>query len=96
MASMINHLQKALRHHAPMIHFRYGVNHTDTHSTDQTSNQSKNATPSSSSSSSSSTNNQSKKIQTPATLEFSQTPNKYRRRPLTQDEIDLVTVGGFT
>jgi len=25
-------------------------------------------------------------------LEFSQTPKKYRRRPLTQDEIDLFTV----
>lgn len=27
-----------------------------------------------------------------AALEFNQTPKKYRRRPLTQDEIDLVTV----
>jgi len=41
---------------------------------------------------SSSTTNQSKSTQKSAPLEFSQTPKKYRRRPLTQDEIDLVTV----
>jgi len=35
---------------------------------------------------------QSKTGQKSAPLEFSQTPKKYRRRPLTQDEIDLVTV----
>ncbi len=35
---------------------------------------------------------QSKAGQKSASLEFSQTPKKYRRRPLTQDEIDLVTV----
>ena len=34
----------------------------------------------------------SKSGQKTPTLEFSQTPKKYRRRPLTQDEIDLVTV----
>jgi hypothetical protein len=41
---------------------------------------------------SSSTTNQLKSIQKSASLEFFQTPKKYRRRPLTQDEIDLVTV----
>ncbi len=35
---------------------------------------------------------QSKVSQKSASFEFSQTPNKYRRRPLTQDEIDLVAV----
>ncbi len=39
-----------------------------------------------------STTNQLKSIQKSASLEFFQTPKKYRRRPLTQDEIDLVTV----
>ena len=37
-------------------------------------------------------NNQSKSSELSTTLEFSQTPQKYRRQPLTQDEIDLVTV----
>jgi hypothetical protein len=36
--------------------------------------------------------NQSKSTKKSTPLEFSQTPKKYRRRPLTQDEIDLVTV----
>jgi len=40
----------------------------------------------------SSPTNPSKSTQKSATLEFSQVPKKYRRRPLTQDEIDLVTV----
>ncbi len=39
-----------------------------------------------------STTNQLKSTKTSTSLEFSQTPKKYRRRPLTQDEIDLVTV----
>lgn len=28
------------------------------------------------------------------TLEFFETPMRFRRRPLTQEEIDLVTIGG--
>lgn len=35
---------------------------------------------------------ESKVSQRAATLEFSQIPKKYRRRPLTQEEIDLVSV----
>jgi hypothetical protein len=53
------------------------------------SNENKSNTTSTGATSSSST---TKPGQKGASLEFSQTPKKYRRRPLTQDEIDLVTV----
>ncbi|CAF0831701.1 unnamed protein product [Adineta ricciae] len=90
MASMINHLQKALRHHAPAIHFRYGANHADAHSSSHHEPENVPASPTSTN------NNQSKSSEISTTLEFSQTPQKYRRQPLTQDEIDLVTIGGLT
>ncbi|CAF0831589.1 unnamed protein product [Adineta ricciae] len=90
MASMINHLQKALRHHAPVIRFRYGANHTDPHSSSHHESENVSASPTSTN------NNQFKSSGISTTLEFSQTPQKYRRQPLTQDEIDLVNIGGFT
>ncbi|CAF3543873.1 unnamed protein product [Adineta steineri] len=94
MANMINNLQKALRHHIPMIQFRYGLNQTSsnssTHSLTGMKNESKTIDKTSS------TPNQLKSNQkSTTTFEFLQIPKKYRRRPLTQAEIDLVAIGGF-
>ena len=43
----------------------------------------------------SSTITKSQKSTSSKSLEFFEIPTKYRRRPLTQDEIDLITVRNF-
>jgi hypothetical protein len=88
MATIANNIQKILRHHIPLIRFKYGANQSDSavHASNEKKTDSK---PTGATSS-------TKPIQKSVSLEFSQTPKKYRRRPLNQEEIDLVTIGGFT
>lgn len=56
---------------------------------------SKESTSGSSTSKTSGASSPSKSDHNSDSLEFSQIPKKYRRRPLTQDEIDLVAVSIF-
>ncbi|CAF3561190.1 unnamed protein product [Rotaria sordida] len=86
MASM-----KIIRHHVPLIRFKYGANQFGSVTRASTENKSDSHVSQTIGASS-----QPKVGQKSAALEFSQTPKKYRRRPLTQDEIDLIAVGGFT
>ncbi|CAF0831241.1 unnamed protein product [Adineta steineri] len=93
MAGVANNIQKILRHHVPMIRFKYGVNHSDSTNHAPKENKSESNT---AKTSGATTSSQSKISQKSGSLEFSQIPNKYRRRQLTQEEIDLVTIGGST
>ncbi len=70
-----------------MIRFKYGANQSGS-----AIHASKESKSDSSSAKTIGATSQSKPGQKSAPLEFSQTPKKYRRRQLTQDEIDLVTV----
>jgi hypothetical protein len=88
MASMAS---KILRHHVRLIRFKYGANQSGMTDASTGGTSDSNTAKSIGASSSSS----SKAGQKSAPLEFSQTPKKYRRRPLTQDEIDLVTVNKY-
>ncbi|CAF2540440.1 unnamed protein product [Rotaria sp. Silwood2] len=91
MASMVSNIQKIIRHHVPLIRFKYGANQSG--SVNHASTESKSD---SSMAQAIGASSQSKAGQKSASLEFSQTPKKYRRHPLTQDEIDLIAIGGFT
>ncbi|CAF1376624.1 unnamed protein product [Rotaria magnacalcarata] len=92
MASVANNIQKIVRHHIPLIRFKYGMNQSGATSHGlQESKTNVTVTRSAGAPSQSKTTGHKSDP-----LEFSQTPKKYRRRPLTQDEIDLVAVGGFT
>ncbi|CAF0789161.1 unnamed protein product [Adineta ricciae] len=90
MASMASNLQKILRQHIPMIQFRYGANRSGsaTHATKE------NVKDSSSVVNKAGATSPTKTVQQAGTFEFVQTPAKYRRRSLTQEEIDLVAIGG--
>jgi len=82
MTNMASNIQKVLRYHVPLIRFKYGANQSDS------------AVRAPKESKSDAKPTGAKTGQKSAPFEFSQIPNKYRRRPLTQDEIDLVTIGG--
>ncbi|CAF4553690.1 unnamed protein product [Rotaria socialis] len=90
MASIANNIQKIVRHHIPLIRFKYGMNQSGATSHGlQESKTNVNVTHSIGAPSRSKTGHKSDP------LEFSETPKKYRRRPLTQDEIDLVAVNKY-
>ena len=89
-----------------MIQFRYGANRSGRNSAFETKNECMrmyyigsvtHATKENTKASSSVVNktgatSQAKAVQQAGTFEFAQTPAKYRRRSLTQEEIDLVAV----
>ncbi|UJR10074.1 hypothetical protein I4U23_014296 [Adineta vaga] len=73
----------------PMIQFRYGANRSGSathalkeHKSDSNTVKSVGAI------------SQTKAVEHTDTFEFSETPTKYRRRQLTQEEIDLIAIGG--
>lgn len=83
MATLVQHIQKALGHRVPLIKFKYGGNRMATQVLHE-ANPNKNTQ----------TSAKAVKSQPGSSLEFWETPLKYRRRPLTQAEIDLVSFGG--
>ncbi|CAF0935601.1 unnamed protein product [Didymodactylos carnosus] len=89
MASVAStNLQKILRHHVPLIKFKFGSNGTGSIAHSKTINENESKSPSGTSI------NMWKITEKSPTVEFTELPKRYRRRPLTQDEIDLVTRGG--
>ncbi|CAF3002641.1 unnamed protein product [Rotaria socialis] len=96
MSTMIAHVQKALRHHAPMIRFRYGLNQAGTNSSNQKSATHKHEVHINKNTAAPvPATNQLKAAHKSTSFAFLETPTKYRRRALTQDEIDLIAIGGL-
>jgi len=101
MASIANSLKNTLRPHTRLIRFKYGANQSGMTSVfflllleffglgsaTQAAKETK-PTPTGATSSPKATGKST-------TVEFADLPKKYRRRPLTQDEIDLVTVNSI-